>query len=469
MTRGLSGGVASQAQVDELWRYLSAESREFADAAPPKDDPAAKLALRHSSKGNPKGASPKGDPKGRNPKGGDPKGTTKGQPKAKAKAKADAGKNGYQQNLKVCTFFSTPGGCSKGKQCTWHHPKLSPSDGRCFNCGSSRHRGAECTRPRGADAPATDALLAAASTAPAASMSEAPPTSASSASAKIAAATLTADDIRAEIRNELFDLMQMGEQPRPASDVARGPHRDGADRPPSDLDFWNSGGPAAKAVRISQMVAAKAYVLKGKKYLLADTGATHELRGIASFDLLPACARAVNLDTATGNQEARMVGDIVYVLGEHLQGLFPLGAYIEELGLHLEWNADHCTLALPGGREMQLVKAGTSIYIAEDDAAELRKAKKCKLRQKFQSNVATMAAKLRQLAELEEHKRGGHISFNASCPQCRGAAGRMRPHFRHDMSTRPGGQLSIDMSGPHLPGRWPSGRPEDVPRHAVHF
>eukprot|EP00959_Pyramimonas_sp_CCMP1952_P303986 6361778-Pyramimonas_sp.AAC.1 len=25
------------------------------------------------------------------------------------------------------------------------------------------------------------------------------------------------------------------------------------------------------------------------------------------------------------------------------------------------------------------------------------------------------------------------------------------------------------MSGPHLPGRWPSGRPEDLPRHAAHF
>ena len=68
-------------------------------------------------------------------------------------------------------------------------------------------------------------------------------------SAKTAAATLTAADIRAEIRNELFDLMQMGEQPRSAGNVARAPHRGDADRPPSDLDFWNSGDPAAKVAR----------------------------------------------------------------------------------------------------------------------------------------------------------------------------------------------------------------------------
>ncbi|CAK0839332.1 unnamed protein product [Prorocentrum cordatum] len=74
------------------------------------------------------------------------------------------------------------------------------------------------------------------------------------------------------------------------------------------------------------------------------------------------------------------------------------------------------------------------------------------------------------MAELEGHKRGDHISFNAFCPQCRGAAtSRLRQHFRRDVSGWPGGQLSIDTSGPHPPGRWPSGRPENVPRHAVHF
>eukprot|EP00959_Pyramimonas_sp_CCMP1952_P195351 4084841-Pyramimonas_sp.AAC.1 len=45
----------------------------------------------------------------------------------------------------------------------------------------------------------------------------------------------------------------------------------------------------------------------------------------------------------------------------------------------------------------------------------------------------------------------------------------MKPHFRRDAATRPGGQLSVDLSGPHLAGRWPSGRPEDAGRKATYF
>ena len=66
-------------------------------------------------------------------------------------------------------------------------------------------------------------------------------------------------------------------------------------------------------------------------------------------------------------------------------------------------------------------------------------------------------------------RHSGHVEFDPGCPKCRAAHGRMRPHIRLDMETRLGGQLSVDRSGPHLPGKWPSGRSEDAHKKAVHF
>ncbi|CAK0910095.1 unnamed protein product, partial [Prorocentrum cordatum] len=418
VTRGLSGGVANRAQVGELWRYLSAEAREFADAVPQKDDPAARLAMERHTRGDPKG-NPKGG-KG-DPKGGDPKRTAKGQPKAKAKEKAEAGKNGKLQDVRLCTFFSAPGGCSKGKQCTWYHPKLSPSDGRCFNCGSTQHRSADCAPPRGADAAAAGAL--AASAARATSLSAVPPQSAASASAKTAAATLTAAGVRAEVRNELPGLMQMGS---------------GTPAGQADAGFWSANDPKAKVVNIK----AKMMIVNGERYLLADTGATRELKGAKDFDDLGDDARTVQLETATGSHNARMVGDTVFALGERLQGLFPLASYVETMGLEMEWNPRRCG-AHVGNDFVDLRRENGSIYISEKNAETLTK--------------------------LRERQEGGRIHFDVSCPQCRGVRGRMRQHFRHDARARPGGQLSVDLSGPHLPGRWPSGRAEDTGRMAQHF
>ena len=87
----LSGGIPTQAQVDELWRYLSSEAREFAASTnKPEDEElqktkeakivqAAIAAKGLGGKGDPKGGKPdtkggKGDPKGGGTGGGKPGG-----------------------------------------------------------------------------------------------------------------------------------------------------------------------------------------------------------------------------------------------------------------------------------------------------------------------------------------------------------------------------------------------------------
>ena len=161
-----------------------------------------------------------------------------------------------------------------------------------------------------------------------------------------------------------------------------------------------------------------------------------------------------------------MQGDVVYVEGEDLQPLFPLASVIKYLDLEMTWNSEVCKLTLPCGKEIHLPREGGSIFIFEDDAQVLLEMK-AKLRNKrVRALAAALATRLRDAAKLREHAAGGHIEFDPACPGCRGAHGRMRPHRRLDVRTRLGGQLSVDISGPHLPGKWPSGRQEDAHRKA---
>mgnify|MGYP001267317898 CR=1 FL=1 len=79
-----------------------------------------------------------------------------------------------------------------------------------------------------------------------------------------------------------------------------------------------------------------------------------------------------------------------------------------------------------------------------------------------------MAKRMTKL-ELEQHRRQGHPHFRAECPECRSGALRSRAHRRRVETDRPGGELSLDISGPHLPGRWPSDTPESWGKRAQYF
>ena len=57
----------------------------------------------------------------------------------------------------------------------------------------------------------------------------------------------------------------------------------------------------------------------------------------------------------------------------------------------------------------------------------------------------------------------------AECEECRLGAMRRRAHRRQPEAARPGGELSMDLSGPHVPGRWPSDSPEHYCKRAQYF
>ena len=58
------------------------------------------------------------------------------------------GKEGGRGEGKPCSFYLTPKGCSKGRQCTFQHQfGRAKGESRCYNCGSTEHRQNDCTRP----------------------------------------------------------------------------------------------------------------------------------------------------------------------------------------------------------------------------------------------------------------------------------------------------------------------------------
>ena len=61
--------------------------------------------------------------------------------------------------------------------------------------------------------------------------------------------------------------------------------------------------------------------------------------------------------------------------------------------------------------------------------------------------------------ELSDHETGGHVRKVGNCVPCAVGCGRKRNHFRLDPSTGLEGCLSLDISGPHVPGIWPA--PDD--------
>ena len=109
-------GLLTQAQVDEFWRYLSAEAREAHGQDGGKAS--AKAARRQAAKeakvaeANVAGAQPPASPDG-----------GKGGGKGGQKGKGNVAAPGSQQTKKECRFFMTKSGCSRGGQCTFPSQK----------------------------------------------------------------------------------------------------------------------------------------------------------------------------------------------------------------------------------------------------------------------------------------------------------------------------------------------------------
>ena len=223
------------------------------------------------------------------------------------------------------------------------------TDGRCFICGATEHRSDVCTRPSAPAARPADATGQAATT----PTNNVPPTTTSTpatASAKSAVVgesleTIAARAVRNELRAELTNLLTE------AVDDAY-VQRDPAGRAARVVETYKPDvKPMAKVVRMrmSELRAMRVKIVDGRRLVLGDTGATHELRAVRSFAELGPRAYNVSLETATKNEKAMMLDNVVYVEGdpEVLQPLFPLAEYVESMGLDMRWDQEQCSLTIP--------------------------------------------------------------------------------------------------------------------------
>ena len=68
--------------------------------------------------------------------------------------------------------------------------------------------------------------------------------------------------------------------------------------------------------------------------------------------------------------------------------------------------------------------------------------------------VCIAPARVLDAEKRSDHEKSGHMRKVGNCVPCDAVCGRMRSHFRLDPTTRPGECLSVDKSGPHVPGIW---------------
>ena len=83
--------------------------------------------------------------------------------------------------------------------------------------------------------------------------------------------------------------------------------------------------------------------------------------------------------------------------------------------------------------------------------------KERKIRDYFSDFYNALKLKFKTQAELDQHRREGHVNYSPHCPECKNGTVKQRPH--HRQALKQGGELSIDVAGPFSPGMPVTDRP----------
>ena len=130
--------IPNETSVLQYCQLLIAEAEAWMIAASAGGEPS-----KHPRVAAMDPAAPPENPK--KPPAGKAKGGNKGE-----KGKGEGGPLTAEGN---CKFFMSDGGCRYGKPCIHPHPTLTPSEGKCFNCGAVDHGMTECPRPKSTSTP----------------------------------------------------------------------------------------------------------------------------------------------------------------------------------------------------------------------------------------------------------------------------------------------------------------------------
>ena len=185
---------------------------------------------------------------------------------------------------------------------------------------------------------------------------------------------------------------------------------------------------------------------------LLDSGATHWIKFTTKITD-KSKMKKVRLQLATGQTYAWMDSDgAVWVESTKCKSdIIPMGKFLRDNAMKFTWENGDAYLQHEDQRIDLHIMDGLP-YIKKNDLDIILRDN---FKNRFSSFVHAFSARLRDVFELMKHRAGGHQQFSKDCPECRKANPRTRPHFKLDANTRPGGELSIDISGPHGAGYYP--------------
>ena len=328
------------------------------------------------------------------------------------------GKGATKGEGKICGFYLTPKGCSKGRACAFRHSfATAKGESRCYNCGSTEHRQTDCTRPQGepkggkgqgegsgkqkggGKTSSSTPLAAAGSTA--ATTSSPNPANANStginnaqapsqqtnhtpaANPKAASSALitpqngpvgpggvpSVASAQAQVLEEAQKLLK---SLRIASLTVDSPREWSPEKVPElerererGSEPLNEDERAAGNVFVPAVSVRRARMPTG----LLDGGATHPLRQATEQEWQQATPTRVAL--AVGTQDLRMSPLGTVLTQEQASPICPLGLIVELLGCQVTWNAGQCTVTHPVRGTLDVWLEGSCPTVSEDDCLSL--------------------------------------------------------------------------------------------------
>ena len=300
------------------------------------------------------------------------------------KTTSSPGKKGGGDS-KPCRYFASEAGCRMGKACNYVHDMAQVTDAksRCWNCGSTQHRKAQC--------PVKDGR----------SPSKGEPGSGSGG---------------VNPKGASKDGGAVKELGKPQPLVTDG---GGGDGPPTsasgtsssegkghnkERDMLSEATQLLKSLRVP-MAKAAMYTMTTPGEVLLDSGATHALRPAQSQEEWDQ-ASPVTVSLADGSTERfRMKSPGRTLLarpGQETSWILPLGG-IARVGFKVEWMEDECKLLDPRGKRIQvMVRDGCPMISKEEGGKALSALEEYYVNQELKLAMAKVMAKEGECSQRED-------------------------------------------------------------------